>query len=183
MRRTSPALSTAPRLELTLRGDRATSLRRRGLPVPSGASENGALAQLGERRNGIAEVAGSIPACSTKKDHPENRGVAGALCFARLRAERVAKAWLKVRGAPARGARPVRRSRRLRFRTRSSAAETASTRAADVKLEAAQRSSRALLHPPGGSEFRPWPRWRRSAFLGAAGSRPRARGPPWAPSS
>src|SRR6266446_9676919 len=67
MVRTSPALSTRSQLELTLPGDRATSLRRRGLPGPPGASENGALAQLGERRNGIAEVAGSIPACSTKK--------------------------------------------------------------------------------------------------------------------
>src|SRR5207245_11320660 len=75
MRRTSPALSTAPRLELTLRGDRATSLRRRGAPVPSGASENGALAQLGERRNGIAEVAGSIPACSTNEFEPVSERV------------------------------------------------------------------------------------------------------------
>src|SRR5438445_3484393 len=75
MRRTSPALSTAPRLELTLRGDRATSLRRRGLPVPSGASENGALAQLGERRNGIAEVAGSIPACSTNVNTSSHGGI------------------------------------------------------------------------------------------------------------
>src|SRR5207245_7026265 len=61
----SGALYTGPRLELTLPVDRATSLRRIGLPGPSGASKVGALAQLGERRYGIAEVAGSIPACST----------------------------------------------------------------------------------------------------------------------
>src|SRR5207237_4864380 len=38
----------------------------RRLPRPP-RERSGALAQLGERRNGIAEVAGSIPACSTFK--------------------------------------------------------------------------------------------------------------------
>jgi hypothetical protein len=60
------SLRSASRPELTLQDDRATWLRRLRAPRPSGASEIGALAQLGERRNGIAEVAGSIPACSTK---------------------------------------------------------------------------------------------------------------------
>src|SRR5438128_11291711 len=63
----SGALYTGPRLELTLPVDRATWLRRLGLPGPSGASKIGALAPLGERRNGIAEVAGSIPARSRNR--------------------------------------------------------------------------------------------------------------------
>ena len=41
-------------------------LHRRG-PKPAG-KEFGAIAQLGERLNGIQEVVGSIPSGSTKKD-------------------------------------------------------------------------------------------------------------------
>ena len=44
--------------------------------APSSAHDNpGALAQLGERRNGIAEVGGSIPPCSTFKNRVLHRGV------------------------------------------------------------------------------------------------------------
>ena len=39
----------------------------------SGTVKKGAIAQLGERYNGIVEVVGSIPSGSTKK----NKGLAG----------------------------------------------------------------------------------------------------------
>src|SRR2546428_105882 len=103
---TRSSLRRGPRLELTLRVDRATSLRRRGLPVPPGASENGALAQLGERRNGIAEVAGSIPACSTNKNPERHCGI-WALALPGLSlhsAHRVSCYETRPRGRPAGGA-------------------------------------------------------------------------------
>src|SRR5207247_3351407 len=49
---------------LTPRRVRVTPLRRAG-PQAECAREYGALAQLGERLNGIQEVGGSIPPCST----------------------------------------------------------------------------------------------------------------------
>jgi FkbM family methyltransferase len=54
------------RVPLTSTGSQGTSLRRAGFPRRL-LERLGALAQLGERRNGIAEVDGSIPSCSTSR--------------------------------------------------------------------------------------------------------------------
>ena len=72
---------------MTSRAPHGTSLRRAGDPgrLLEGL---GALAQLGERRNGIAEVDGSIPSCSTTPLPPQWCGqVSGFLYFRKMRSE------------------------------------------------------------------------------------------------
>jgi hypothetical protein len=45
-----------------------------GLPNDLKGRQNGAIAQLGERFNGIEEVVGSIPSGSTKKPQEKQQG-------------------------------------------------------------------------------------------------------------
>src|SRR5438105_7270087 len=85
-----PIASYTPRervgIPLPSPGAHGTSLGRAGSPEPRRLEGLGALAQLGERRNGIAEVAGSIPACSTNESE-DQRASGGSSALQRQRSE------------------------------------------------------------------------------------------------
>src|SRR5207237_1827298 len=72
---TGRVTGTIDRRLLTVDFPSATSLRHAARTQAAPLRDDfGALAQLGERRNGIAEVDGSIPSCSTNKSSPYPKG-------------------------------------------------------------------------------------------------------------